>query len=488
MQSSLRQPDIVDELIIQECEKGFLLGPYQPDTVPFKVYRVSPLGLVTGKYSGKHRLIVDLSSPHNDPDCPSINDLIDKDQCSLSYVKIDDAVKIIQRKGRGALLCKFDIQDAFKLCPIRKEQWHLFGIKWKQQIYFYHRFVFGSRSSPVLFDKLSQAICWIAAHNYEISDILHLLDDFLTVDGPNDCGERTFALVSCLFYRLNIPLNQKKTIGPTTVVEYLGIILDTLLMEARLPLNKLQRILDFLDTMLDRRTCTKLQLLQLLGHLNFASRIILAGRSFVSYLITLSTTVTELHHHVTLTSDCRKDIVMWKQFLQGWNGKSFFYDCNYTLAADMHLFTDASSTVGFGIYYNTYWLAERWSPDILAELKRKYTVSMAFMELYPIVVAAVIFGHSWTSKKILFHCDNLGTVQIIRKGRSRSPLIMKLMRRLTWCAAKFNFIVLAEHVSGKDNVIADYLSRFQIDDFLRACPDAQPTPVPCPPDSEIMWD
>ena len=58
-----------------------------------------------GKYSGKKRLIVDLSSPHDDLSHSSINDLIDKDACSLTYVRIDDAIKAIQQHGKGALLC-----------------------------------------------------------------------------------------------------------------------------------------------------------------------------------------------------------------------------------------------------------------------------------------------------------------------------------------------------------------------------------------------
>ena len=46
------------------------------------------------------------------------------------------------------------------------------------------RLVFGSSSSPNIFDWLSQAICWIAQHNYGIKFMLHLLDDFLTLDPP----------------------------------------------------------------------------------------------------------------------------------------------------------------------------------------------------------------------------------------------------------------------------------------------------------------
>jgi len=40
----------------------------------------------------------------------------------------------------------------------------------------------------------------------------------------------------------------------------------------------------------------------------------------------------------------------------------------------------------------------------------------------------------WSGKKILFYCANIAIVQIIKNGRSKEPLIMKFMRRLTVCA------------------------------------------------------
>ncbi|KAL5016980.1 hypothetical protein ScPMuIL_006569 [Solemya velum] len=145
--SATQQPAVVDELLLAECEKGFLLGPYTDP--PFDIYRISPLGIATGKYSAKNRLIVDLSAPHNHSSHFSINDTIDKAQCSLSYVTVDDAIRLIQQCGRGAWLCKADIRDAFKLLPIRRDRWPLFGIKWKGLYYFYHRLAFGCRSSPL---------------------------------------------------------------------------------------------------------------------------------------------------------------------------------------------------------------------------------------------------------------------------------------------------------------------------------------------------
>lgn len=183
LRSALQNMDTFDELLSKEVEKGFLAGPYEAP--PFESYRVSPLGIAEHKYSKKKRLIVDLSAPHNNETHPSINELIDKQECSLSYVKIDDAIQIIVQCGQGALMCKTDISDAFKLIPILPSQYHLFCVKWRNSYYYYTRLSFGCRSSPKIFDQFSQAICWIAQNNYNIESILHLLDDFLTIDKPD---------------------------------------------------------------------------------------------------------------------------------------------------------------------------------------------------------------------------------------------------------------------------------------------------------------
>jgi hypothetical protein len=42
--------------------------------------------------------------------------------------------------------------------------------------------------------------------------------------------------------------------------------------------------------------------------LNFASRVVVPGRSFVLYLIYFSTHVKELHHYLTLNKECRVDL------------------------------------------------------------------------------------------------------------------------------------------------------------------------------------
>jgi hypothetical protein len=55
-------------------------------------------------------------------------------------------------------------------------------------------------------------------------------------------------------------------------LEYLGIILDTDLFEARLPKEKIERIVTFIQSSIERKSVRKRELLQLLEHFNFAER------------------------------------------------------------------------------------------------------------------------------------------------------------------------------------------------------------------------
>jgi 3-dehydroquinate dehydratase len=51
----------------------------------------------------------------------SINDLINKEDYSLTYVKLDDAIKIVKSLGIKASLSKCDVSDAFKNISLNPE-------------------------------------------------------------------------------------------------------------------------------------------------------------------------------------------------------------------------------------------------------------------------------------------------------------------------------------------------------------------------------
>ena len=78
--------------------------------------------------SNKFRIIHDLSHPKKGP---SVNDNIEKEKGSVVYDDIATAVNLIQRVGKGAILTKIDIQHAYKLLPIHKDDIPDLGACWR---------------------------------------------------------------------------------------------------------------------------------------------------------------------------------------------------------------------------------------------------------------------------------------------------------------------------------------------------------------------
>ena len=135
LRSTFFHKEHVADLIDVELRKGYLYGPF--DSIPFSEYRINPIGVVESKYSNKKRLIVDLSAPHENPEHPSLNELICKEEYSLQYVTIDDAISIIKKLGKKSWLIKTDITDAFKIIPILPKLWPYHGIQWNGKYYFF---------------------------------------------------------------------------------------------------------------------------------------------------------------------------------------------------------------------------------------------------------------------------------------------------------------------------------------------------------------
>ena len=172
---------------------------------------------------------------------------------------------------------------------------------------------------------------------------------------------------------------------------------------------------------------------------------------------------------------------MWKVLLNTWNGVSMFHVGEFVSSIQLTIFTDSSSSVGFGGYYQLEEEAflDSWENHPVPTT----TAAMSYLELYPIVVGCVLWGKKWRNRRIKFMCDNEGTVAILNKGRSKCSHINKLMRRLAVVATTYGFTYASEWLSTKVNLQADCLSRGNLSLFQKLAPAARI--VPCPPPEEI---
>ena len=415
-----------------------------------------------GHQTGKWRLIVDLSAPKG----ASVNDGIRPELCSLTYASVDDAVRVVLRLGRGCIIAKLDIRSAYRIVPVHPDDRPLLGMQWSKGLYVDTALPFGLRSAPKLFNAVADALAWIFGQAGSRVP-LHYLDDFLFLGPPNsgECGAALQSAVT-LCTELGVPISEEKLEGPGTCIPFLGITLDTEVLQLRLPEEKLRRLLSTIREWQSRKVCKKRELLSLIGQLQHACRVVRSGRSFLRRMINLASTASELYHRVRLNGSFKSDLMWWATFLPGWNGTSMMSSVLGS-APQAVVTLDASDWVCGAFSSLGQWFQIEWPSSW-------QSVHITFKELIPVVVAIVLWGNSWKGGTVLCRCDNAAVVSIVNSGRSTHELAMHLIRSLFFYTAVHQLFVVAEHVAGRDNEVANAISRNRSAIFHSLIPQACP--------------
>ena len=153
-----------------------------------------------------------------------------------------------------------------------------------------------------------------------MSHLIHYLDDYLLMDFPRSPGvgttsvsdpySRQVSWYPCCHGQTGRPQHHPHLPGTGTRLSPPG---------GPPPTGKAHTILTKLSQWSKPRKTTKRRLLSLLGLLSFTARAIPVGRLFLCRLISLSTMVEQLHHHIQLNSEAIADITWWQTFLPDWN-------------------------------------------------------------------------------------------------------------------------------------------------------------------------
>ena len=466
--SALENPRAVDAKLAKELDAQRLAGPFQ--SPPLSPFWVSPLGVVPKKVPGEFRLIHHLSFPKGS----SVNDGIPSEHTSVHYATIDGAIKLIRSAGPACFLAKTDIKNAFRIIPIHPNDYNLLGMQWRGLYYYDRCMPMGCSSSCLTFETFSTAVEWVARNKLKIDFILHLLDDFLLVAPSAHLCQQQLDLFLSLCAYLGIPIAPEKTCGPATSLSFAGIELDTILLEARLPLDKLEKCVSLISEFCRRKKVTLKEIQSLVGLLNFACSVIRPGRAFLRRLIELTVGVRMLNHCIRLNKEVKEDLHLWLSFLSNFNGKSFFLEENWLNSSKLNLFTDASGALGFGAIFGSRWCYGKWPPSWQYQ-------NIAILELYPIVLSLYLWGVDMSNQCILFFTDNEALVHVINKQTCKDRVLMAFVRKLVSICLHHNILFKAKHIPGVCNQLADALSRLQVQTFRQLAPphmDSSPTEIP----------
>lgn len=133
---------------------------------------------------------------------------------------------------------------------VNPEHAELQGIRWElggeEKYLLDKRLCFGFRCTPFYFFLISEFVYHILTYRYGLN-VVNYLDDFATISSSYD--ESLFAqncMVNLLRY-LGFYVSWAKVLGPSQTATFLGIIIDTVLLELRLPEGKVEKALAILN-------------------------------------------------------------------------------------------------------------------------------------------------------------------------------------------------------------------------------------------------
>ena len=349
--------------------------------------------------------------------------------------------------------CTADVTKAFNHVPIN-HRFHkyfafLIGSGPNMRVYVFQYMPFGLSSAPWAFTRVMRPIKsfvrekLISLHSY--------LDDFaIFADSPKEVISGANVLKSTL-QRLGFSINAKKSnFTPRQTIIYLGVQFNLLDLTLSLPREKILRITSASSEFMKRDTCSRRDMEQLVGLLNFAAYYVRLGRLHLLPLIRWMNRYTDPSSRdraVLLDLNLRLD-------LQIWSNPSMFKS-----PVPMHipqhtveLMTDASQTgwCGVSLPFRTREFWPRWL----------MSAHINWLELKAVHLSLIHFEDLVKDRVVLLLCDSTTALWCIKnQGTLRSDPLMSLTAEILELCAEWRVTLVPRHLRGVLNALADAGSR-----------------------------
>ena len=250
-----------------------------------------------------------------------------------------------------------------------------------------------------------------------------------------------------------------------TIIEFLGLIIDTAKMEARLPAEKKDRALVLIAQLAGQKSCTLLDLQRVTGLLNFLSKVVPLGRTFCRRLYDLEQRFPAGGGKQILRripSAVRKDLQWWRDLLPIHNGIFIIQPHR----RHWRLWTDAAGKKGIGGFIlpgegpqipGYRQVTEFFSARVLFSQRNEH---INVKEMIAVHVAFKKWGPQLAGCHLLLFCDNTAVVSGLRRRTSRGRL-MAVLRKTLLLAACYDIEIEPRWIPSGENCLADALSRFE---------------------------
>ena len=511
--NSRRIPMKLDELlsisqtILEWWDKKYLIGPFTLAQCRSMKGIINPV-FGQEKSSGKIRPVVNLSNICDSSNELSVNTSLDPTLCTVQYIKRKELVFTAQLVGTNGFCWAKDLKDGYYNVPIRQQDSHFLGITWLNQHFFFTVLPFGLSSAPALFTHFMTFVMKaIRMNNFDIAFLkipisgiqpntfitdsnliiskdklsVHVplikayIDDIFGFAPSEEWALAQYQKSEAQLRCLNLMTKESKSKPPARENIILGSVFDLLKQELRAPTKKVNKYVLTMKKSIACPSLSKRDMLRDIGRVRHIGGIHKSLNAFARSLETYAHGVKELHHRISMSPQLIQDykLCIWGLKTSEKFGVPFHFLLKPHNKPDIILYTDAALiTGGIGAFVwkeNGPWLAEEWS-DI--NLFHPESRDIQWRELSAIFVIVQALKHEWKNKSITIFCDNEAIVWMLIKMRAPlyRPDLQILIREICKASIEFCFHFWINHVPGKENLIADALSRnfpdpFSLQDF-----------------------
>ena len=112
-----------------------------------------------------------------------------------------------------------------------------------------------------------------------------------------------------MIHNLGVPIAQEETIGPTQVIELLGMLIDSIRLEAGLPWDKIKHIREGLCRWKCRKSCTQKERTAVTHRYSpLCMQSSSPDRPFLQRMVALTKELVKPHCHIRLNKDLERTL------------------------------------------------------------------------------------------------------------------------------------------------------------------------------------
>ena len=357
-------------------------------------------------------------------------------------------LQVLQSKSWAASL---DLKDAYLHVPMHSSARRWLRFYMNGAAYEFKVLPFGLSAAPRTFTRVVKAVAeYLRCQGVRI---FVYLDDWLIVAPSPQLLQKDIRTVCDLVSRLGFIVNlEKSSLKPTQRITYLGADLDfarglvfpsmdrvtslvrcarSLLRLTIVEVRLVLRMLGLMCSMIDVLPYCRLRMRPLQRHL----------------LQRYRAWIDPLHMKISIPTSLHKSLTWWS------NPRNLRQGIQFPPTPPTLTLTTDASKQGWGAHLLHHRLSGLWShaqARYHSNVLELWAVHLALRQLRPLV----------RGKKVAVRSDNMTVVCYVNKqGGTRSVLLCKeVTKLLRWCR-RWDISIVASHVPGMDNTLADALSR-----------------------------